>query len=53
MNEIINDSSRLVAQSLQLIKDYMDNHYVYKKELLIKAQENLEKALETLASNIG
>lgn len=50
--EAINDSSRLVAQSLQLINDYIQSNPMNDNSELFKAQRNLELALEKLADNI-
>lgn len=50
--EAINESSMIVAQSLQLIKDYIDMNDIEKTDLLNKAKDNLEIALEKLAKNI-
>ncbi len=53
MNETINDSSRLVAQALQAIKDYVEMYDIRNSALLNKAEDNLEKTLEILAKIIG
>lgn len=52
MAEAVNESSKLVAQSLQLIKDYLEMNDIDNEALLSKAEENLELALEKLASSI-
>jgi len=52
MAEAVNESSKLVAQSLQLIKDYLEMNDIDNEALLSKAEENLEIALEKLASSI-